>query len=195
MLRVQNRVDFLNEIKKDLVENPICVEIGVYKGNFSVQLLEQLNPERLFLMDPFTKVTDPISGLDYYPAEVGWEGTHRTIYSDEYCLNETVSKVYNHLYTGKVVIVRDISTQAVTHYPNEFFDFIYIDAVHLYESVLWDMENYYPKLKKGGILAGHDYTQAFTGVMKAVDEFCEKMGLQITVLNEDGGDFALTKKS
>jgi len=80
---------------------------------------------------------------------------------------------------------------------DETFDFIYIDACHLYESVLWDMEHYFPKLKKGGILGGHDYfdSHAF-GVVKAVDEFCRKYEYEITFLVEasQSGDWMLSPK-
>ena len=37
------------------------------------------------------------------------------------------------------------------------FDFIFIDADHRYSQVKRDIENYYPKVSPGGILAGHDY--------------------------------------
>lgn len=41
--------------------------------------------------------------------------------------------------------------------PDEHLDFIFIDGDHRYESVLRDLNNYYSKIKIGGIFAGHDY--------------------------------------
>lgn len=49
-------------------------------------------------------------------------------------------------------------------------DFVYIDAAHDYESVKADIAAWWPKVKPGGILAGHDYCEAWPGVKKAVDE-------------------------
>ena len=48
-------------------------------------------------------------------------------------------------------------------------DFVFIDASHDYQSVVQDIQAWLPKVKPGGILAGHDYTAAFPGVVEAVD--------------------------
>jgi predicted O-methyltransferase YrrM len=67
------------------------------------------------------------------------------------------------------------SEEASKLFDDESFDFIFIDAEHLYENVKQDLNNWYPKLKKGGIFAGHDYRE---GVQKAVDEFFENKKIQ-----------------
>lgn len=55
-------------------------------------------------------------------------------------------------------------------FSNREFDFLYIDAEHTYESVKKDLELYTPKVKRGGIIGGHDYTDNWAGVRQAVDE-------------------------
>jgi len=62
----------------------------------------------------------------------------------------------------------------VPNLPNNHFDFIYIDANHQKEFVLRDIEISIPKLKRGGIICGHDYIHEEPkdhGVRGAVDEF------------------------
>lgn len=50
-------------------------------------------------------------------------------------------------------------------------DFVFIDANHTYDDVRADIRAWLPKVKPGGILAGHDYSpEMFPGVCKAVDE-------------------------
>lgn len=50
-------------------------------------------------------------------------------------------------------------------------DFVFIDANHTYDDVRADILAWLPKVKPGGILAGHDYSpEMFPGVCKAVDE-------------------------
>lgn len=61
------------------------------------------------------------------------------------------------------------SVDAAKLYEDNSIDFVFIDACHDYECVLEDIKAWYPKVKSGGILAGHDYP-AFPGVVKAVHE-------------------------
>jgi len=49
-------------------------------------------------------------------------------------------------------------------------DFVYIDANHNYEFVINDIRLALTKIKKGGIISGHDYHTDTLGVIKAVDE-------------------------
>ena len=51
-------------------------------------------------------------------------------------------------------------------------DFVFLDAAHDYQSVLADLQAWWPRIKKGGVLAGHDYDGAmFPGVKRAVEAF------------------------
>jgi len=56
-------------------------------------------------------------------------------------------------------------------FPNGYFDFVFIDADHSYEAVKRDIEDWMPKVRKGGYLCGHD-TQ-LPGVQEAVKECVE----------------------
>ena len=71
------------------------------------------------------------------------------------------------------------SIQASQLYKDESLDFVFIDADHAYESVLSDIQAWYPKVKIGGILAGDDYG-TMAGVRRAVDEFFIDKKVHIT---------------
>ncbi|MBA7612186.1 hypothetical protein ES703_19422 [subsurface metagenome] len=60
-------------------------------------------------------------------------------------------------------------------------DLLFIDGAHHYKQVRRDIKNYWPKLKPGGILLGHDYSNRpiHRGVVKAADEL---FGKKLTVL-------------
>lgn len=63
------------------------------------------------------------------------------------------------------------SVNAAKHQADGSLDFVFIDADHTYESVLADIDAWLPKVRSGGILAGHDYVNApWSGVIRAVTE-------------------------
>ena len=83
-------------------------------------------------------------------------------------------------------IVKKFTTEAAFLYPKEYFDFIYLDASHTYESSRRDIQMWWPKLKQGGIFAGDDYINGNVnvagyrfGVKDAVDEFASIYNLRV----------------
>jgi predicted O-methyltransferase YrrM len=68
------------------------------------------------------------------------------------------------------------TVEAADLFDDESLDFIFLDASHLKQDVLNDLNAWWPKLKKGGLFGGHDYyivpnTNLPTEVKQAVDEF------------------------
>jgi predicted O-methyltransferase YrrM len=66
-------------------------------------------------------------------------------------------------------IIKSLSWDGAKNYEDNSLDFIFIDAGHDYESVTKDITNWFPKLKIGGLIAGHDYHHL--PVNKAVNDF------------------------
>jgi predicted O-methyltransferase YrrM len=69
---------------------------------------------------------------------------------------------------GNVSFKRGKSLDAVEFVRNESVDLIYVDGDHRYEAVLADIQGWKPKLRKGGVMAGHDWS--FKAVQKALSE-------------------------
>ena len=76
-------------------------------------------------------------------------------------------------YRDKLTPIRATSIAAAETYVDKSLDLVFIDAVHTYENVREDILKWRPKVKIGGILAGHDFTIHFPGVKKAVEELLE----------------------
>lgn len=72
-------------------------------------------------------------------------------------------------------IIKSISWDAASLYSDQSLDFVFIDAGHDYESVFKDLNAWYPKIKNGGIFAGHDYHYN-CGVFPAVNDFFKDKG-------------------
>ena len=68
-------------------------------------------------------------------------------------------------------IINKPSVEAAKEFADKSVDIVFIDAGHSYEEVLEDIDAWLPKVKPGGVLAGHDYLpNTWMGVVKAVDE-------------------------
>jgi hypothetical protein len=64
------------------------------------------------------------------------------------------------------------SVEMADHVPDSTLDWIYIDAGHSYKEVKADFEAWYPKVRKGGIVSGHDYGENdCIGVKQFIDEY------------------------
>lgn len=83
------------------------------------------------------------------------------------------------------------SIEASKDFEDNYFDFIYIDAWHSYESVKEDLNHWWPKLKVGGLMCGDDYMdfdcpgECRFGIIQAVEEFAEKNGLFLEILGKE----------
>jgi len=65
--------------------------------------------------------------------------------------------------------VRITSGEGSVIYQKESLDFVFIDANHVFEAVMDDLNCWFPKVKKGGFIGGHDYKDE--DVKRAVDTF------------------------
>jgi Methyltransferase domain len=89
--------------------------------------------------------------------------------TDDYIFRIFCNNLSPHIDTGKVWPIRNTSLAAAQDLDLEF-DLIFIDAAHDYESVVQDIGAWRKKLSADGMLCGHDYSQHWPDVVKAVDE-------------------------
>jgi hypothetical protein len=138
------------------------VEIGVFKGCHAENILKTLNVETIYLVDPYESYVD------------NWDQTSSEALTNAYfSARRKLAK-----YQNKVVWVKKPSEQAVNSIPDNL-DFVYIDGNHNYSFVKKDIQLYYPKIKRGGILGGHNFEIKFMGVAQAVVEFTVEQGLTL----------------
>lgn len=88
-----------------------------------------------------------------------------------------------------VEIKRMKSVEAAKTEADESLDLVFIDGDHAYESVKSDIDAWWPKVKKGGVMLGHDYCKKLPGVIRAVEE---RFGKPDEI---SAGDFPIWKKT
>lgn len=154
---------YVKEVAKWFGDKKVTgAEIGVYAGGFSRQLLLRLNINMLYLIDPYHDYDD--IGVDFTVANLQ-EGKIKTRKRLQHFDN------VEYIYAASAVVAE--------YFSNESLDFVYIDGNHNYEAVKQDIKAWWPKVKKGGIIGGHDMNAAFLGVCRAVVEFTNKKKLTI----------------
>jgi len=153
------------------------VEIGVQRATFSTVLLEAWGGARLHCVDPWRSFEDP-AYVDKANADAAkQEAIFQTARGRLAAFGE------------RAEIHRATSAEAAPSFADGSLDFVYIDAQHHYEAVCEDLALWFPKLRPGGLFAGHDYLDGLVdgdlfGVKRAVDEFAEGQGLRVSVTLE-----------
>ncbi len=147
----------------------LCIEIGVWRGEFSSILIEKLAPQKLVLIDPWAVQDDDAGGASLAGSQ---NVTKMNTIHDQ-----VAAKFSDEMAAGSVSIIRDYSVPALATFDDASIDFAYIDGDHSFEGVLSDLEALLPKLKNGGVAMMDDYHQKGwwgDGVIRALNEFVGK---------------------
>jgi hypothetical protein len=154
---------------KQLPKDQVIAEVGVAHGDFS-ELITKLNsPKKLHLVDAWADESRYHGGLKKLVAD----------------------KFKNEIEKGIVELNVGFSTTVLLSFPDGYFDWVYLDTDHSYETTRDELAILKSKVKKGGVIAGHDYTMGNWvnsyryGVIEAVNEFCVKENWEIIFLTSE----------
>ncbi len=157
----------------------VVAEIGVAEGDFSQEILNRVLPKKLHLVDPWLHQ----DAADYA------EDPNNVEQASADARSEAVRHKFSGLIDGDFVeIHRAFSHEAVEQFPDGYFDWVYVDAMHTYQACLKDLKLYDPKVKADGFICGHDYANHADavhmqfGVVEAVNEFVAKNGYEFMLL-------------
>jgi hypothetical protein len=160
----------------------IGAEVGVASGLHSNEILMNWNIKKLFLVDAW----------ECMPTQKGDASSPQSWHDFNH--ESTVRLMKNH--GAKFKILRGLSTAMAKNIINESLDFVYIDSDHSYEGVMADLKAWTPKVKKGGLVSGHDYLNKAYGVFEAVKDFTQGEFEAITIpehKEEDAGFYFIKK--
>lgn len=153
--------DVYDEIADWAKDGFTLVEVGSFLGRSACYLGEQLQARG-------KRVT--LICVDTWPAAYNWGPEHLPRLVIESPFETFYANVRQSGLLGTIVPIRAASAWAA-QFIKDGLDFVYIDAGHEYSDVANDISVWLPKVRSGGILAGHDYNlESFPRVVQAVNE-------------------------
>lgn len=198
----KNRIEFLREMLNDIPKGK-GIEVGTFKGELSREILNMWDGT-LYMLD----VWRPL-GNEYVDSS-----NHSNFQNGVY--GDAMSNIKG--LEDRGVMIRCDSEVGSKIFEDESLDFAYIDANHAYSFVKQDIELWWPKVKKGGWLCGHDYINldwwndpkfdangidkhiwnengyfGMFGVNPAVEEFTKESGVVPYITNEFFGSWFVRK--
>lgn len=197
-----NRVELMSKICSQF-PNGVGVEVGTFKGSFSKQIIQNWNGT-LYMVDVWRGLKD------------GYIDSSNHLLQSENVYEEAMKNIEG--YEDRAVMIRASSEISAKIFNDHSLDFVYIDANHAYDYVVQDIKLWFPKVKIGGYILGHDYIDldwyndpnylpnkkdkhiwngdfyhGVFGVNPAVDEFCEDYGYELTLTTEWFGTWSVKK--
>lgn len=161
---VLNRNAFLGQLPKDAT----AAEIGVNRGDFSERILRFAQPAQLHL-------------IDIWDSQRYHDGL-RAVVENRFADQIKDEKIHIHL---------GLSLDMLATFDDHTFDWVYIDTDHTYATTAQELRLAARKVKKGGLICGHDYItgdwklRVRYGVVEAVNEFCVHNNWEMVMLTNE----------
>lgn len=191
--KYRNKLKHRRALLAAMPHDSVCAEVGVWKGDFTKLILEVAKPRELHLIDPWEfqgEFPDIMFGGGVAKGQADmdliYEGV-RQRFKDE-------PSVHFH---------RGYSAETLKKFPDEFFDWVYIDGNHYYEFVSEDLRLSWAKVKDCGFVTGDDYTwqpgdaelasTEAPPVRQAVEDFMVDEGVSRGSLKVMGSQFILQR--
>ena len=177
--------------------NNVGVELGSFKGQFANTILNNWGG-KLLMVDVWREL----------PHQEYDDASNHREHIDAY--SQAMDNIKG--FEDRAYMLRMKGEHACDFISDGSLDFVYIDANHTYQAVKDDIRLWYPKVKSGGIIMGHDYLPDYFfegkvekdqalytfpdgqpeksqytgmfGVNPAVDEFCLNYGYIINKTDE-----------
>lgn len=119
----------------------VGAEIGVYKGEFTEHFCKA--GLKIYGVDPWLVYEDYKNPRGQ--GRLNFQYDHAARFLKKY------------IDLGTCSLIRKTSMEALDDFEDESLDFVYIDANHLLKYVVEDIVGWSKKVRKGGVISGHDY--------------------------------------
>ncbi|SRR3989344_1499972 len=135
-----------NDLPRFFVEMgyKVGAEIGVHQGKYTKKFLDA--GLKMYGIDPWTAYKD-----------YNKKYNSRFQEKQDFLYAHTQRYLAKHISSGLCQLVRKTSMDAIEDFENESLDFVYIDGHHSFRYIAEDLCEWSQKVKKGGVVSGHDY--------------------------------------
>jgi len=172
------------DILKYMPKSAVVAEVGVAYGEFTRKILSVMKPQKFYAIDYYSQDNPHRAYMgrnDFQTSNL----THYERYKKEF---------EEEIQSGLLEMRQGFSWDVLETFPDNFFDYVYLDACHEYEAVKKDVEVLYRKVKTNGIIAFNDYNSycmtieptrknAYFGVPAVVNEFIGRTKSEVLFLS------------
>lgn len=163
---IENRIAMAKHMNK--LGFGIGAEIGVADARYSEILCQEIQNLRLYSVDPYSV----------------YKGNWRTKEYQEEAFVSAKKRLENY----NVTLIRKTSLEASLSISENSLDFVFIDGDHAFDGVMLDIILWTPKVRRGGIIYGHDYYHHRAGgVVPAVNAYCESHNIELNIIPRFSG--------
>jgi hypothetical protein len=158
----------------------VGAEVGLEKGKNAAEMFINIPDLKLYGIDPYVQH----SNCSYEAA------AHTRKWNQDY-LNRVKAQAVHRMTGRNAVIIEKFSEDAVKDFEDNSLDFVYIDADHSYDFVMQDVILWGRKVRRGGILSGHDYYYdnekpgRRAKVTQAINDYTRVHGIKFFITDED----------
>lgn len=134
-------------------------EVGVFNGINAKNMLLTIPNLQLTLVDPWKKFSRR---------------------STDEAMEQRYQRVKRRVRHWKPTIIRKTSVEGAKDVADDSLDFVYIDGMHDFDHIMVDLITWTPKVRKGGIISGHDFFYGWgenQGVIGAVMAYTQAHGI------------------
>jgi len=154
-------------------------EIGLEKGKNAQTMFECIPNLKLYAVDPYKQHSRCSNKASSYLGL--W---------DEHYLEGIKEQAQKRMQGRNAIIIEKFSEDAAHNIPDNSLDFVYIDGDHSYDFVLQDVILWGRKVRKGGIVSGHDYyfdsnkEGRYAKVTQAINDYTNVHHIEFYITNE-----------
>jgi len=172
-IEIKRRRDLPKLITTD---EPIGIELGVARGNYSKDIINRYNFKKFYMID-------------------WWKNSNHV--QSYLKLIEFTTAIKKQNEGTQICVLRGAFSEFVNFFEDNYFDFIYVDGIadngQLEGQTIRD---WLPKVKPNGIICGHDYCNDYPKTKHYVNLVGEENNFNVNVvcLNDNHPSWYYTKK-